>query len=115
MHRHSQLVASLVAALGCSACGSLCTRTLGPALGGVPGAAVVWDVMAMSKVAGPTHRLLDIDWDGPWLFAGGLLSLPFDLAVDVVALPFDLVAWACGHEKNALEPYVRPATRRRVS
>lgn len=88
----------------CAACGTLCTRPIEPVFGGAPFAAVAWDVVALTKVLGPTHRLLDIDWSGPWLFAGGLLSLPIDLAVDVVALPVDLVAWAFGHQKNGLRP-----------
>lgn len=101
IRRHHQLLV-LAAGLSGAACGTMGTRTIGPVCGGAPFAAVAWDVVAMTKVFGPTERLLDIDWSGPWLFTGGLVSLPVDLAIDVVALPFDLVAWAFGHEKNAL-------------
>ena len=90
-----------------ASCGTLLTRVGDPAFGGWPFAAVVADGELMSKCFGPQQTLVDVDFDGPVLLLGGLLSLPLDLGIDLLALPIDLVAWIAGNEKDVLHPYHR--------
>lgn len=72
------------------------SRAHGDFLGAPPGAAVATDVLLM-VMAVDDGGTTDAVAAG---FAAGLLSLPFDLVVDVVLLPADLIGWAFGLEKH---------------
>ena len=42
--------------------------------------------------------------DGGWRFSVfGVLSVPLDIVIDSVMLPFDLVAWPMGLHKNSIK------------
>ncbi len=97
----------LLAAAASASCGTLLTRPGGPAFGGWPFAAVAADGELLSKCFGPNQTFFDVDFAGPVLLLGGLLSLPIDLGIDLLALPIDLVAWTAGNAKNVLHPYHR--------
>jgi hypothetical protein len=97
---HVCLVAStLIACTSC--CGTLVTRGNGTLFGAYPLMAVWADLELMQRIGGETERLSDVVPITPLMsFFGGLLSLPIDIALDVVALPVDLTAWAFGNHKD---------------
>jgi hypothetical protein len=104
--RHAAAAALLVCtSLG--SCGTMLTRTTGDAFGAHPFSAVARDCVLISEVVGPGATYADLDWPGPVLCLGGLVPLPIDLAVDVLALPIDLVAWVAGHRKHVWHGYQR--------
>jgi len=86
-------------------CGTLFGRTRADYIGAYPGQAIVFDVWAMSslfqgKDPERPHDDLERRREGEMNFVGGLLSLPFDVVIDVVLLPADLIGWLFGLEKD---------------
>ncbi len=87
------LILFAIATLGSvsSGCGTLLSRGEGSFCGAYPFEAVAADVV---MIAG------QFDQDQEAWILRGLVSLPFDLVVDIALAPIDLVAWPFGHRKG---------------
>jgi hypothetical protein len=70
-------------------------------VGAYPLQAVAFDLVFISKVTGEGGEMMGMAAGPGYFFITGLLSLPFDLALDLVALPIDSLAWACGYRRKA--------------
>jgi uncharacterized protein YceK len=93
------LALSLVlgASTALSGCGTAGSRFHGAVVGGLPFQAVAFDVLAASATGAP-------DAGVRWL--QGLVSLPFDLVIDAVLMPADVVAWIFGvHKARRTAPH----------
>ena len=91
------LLAAL-ASLTLPACGTLVTRLGdGPVFGAYPFEAVVLDVGLVGGAFGAEKNTQSRADGEAWM---GLVSLPFDLVLDAVLTPVDLVAWAFGVRKG---------------
>jgi len=82
-------------------CGTVFSRSSPDLFGAYPLLAVEFDLVLISEVSGDGGEAMGMAAGPAFFFVTGLVSLPFDLAIDVVALPIDLVAWALGYQRDA--------------
>ena len=74
-----------------SGCGTVGTRLGHTSFGAYPYQAIATDVEAVAEADVPGEiRIL------------AFLSFPFDLVLDTLLLPPDLILWAAGHKKDGL-------------
>ena len=77
--------------------GTYLSRTGGNGCGKYPYLAIVYDVEVPLHVMDQPHE----SWGSKTAAViFGILSVPFDLALDTVLLPLDLIAWPLGGEKG---------------
>jgi hypothetical protein len=86
--------------LSASSCGTMFSRSQDHTFGRYPFEAVAKDGVMISRCFEPKVQVGGADLPGYTLTLWGLFSLPVDLVIDTLALPVDLVAWACGNHKN---------------
>jgi hypothetical protein len=67
--------------------------------GAYPFQAVATDGYFISKTFNAPEEFMGMKAPGPLFLFWGLVSLPVDLAIDVVLLPIDLGAWVFGEYK----------------
>ena len=93
---HLRVMLCFACSLPLFGCGTVFTRASPDLFGAYPLQAVVFDLAFISKVGEGSQEFMGMSPNGGWFFVTGVVSLPFDLAIDLVALPVDLVAWTLG-------------------
>src|SRR5690606_3617788 len=93
-------IACFVSLASLSACGTAFSRGQGTVFGAYPFQAVVVDGYFISKTFNAPEEFMGMLAPGPLFLVWGLVSLPVDLAVDVVVLPIDIGAWIMGEYKD---------------
>lgn len=83
----------LCSSSGCLA-GTILTRGDRAVVGGYPFQAVAVDVEMVAKAGDPPVDTSGVMIGGGTFLFWGLISLPLDLAIDLVATPLDLGFWA---------------------
>ncbi|MCB9886838.1 MAG: hypothetical protein H6838_15200 [Planctomycetes bacterium] len=87
--------------VSCTSCGTVTSRGQGTVFGAYPLMAVWADLAFIERgTGGQTEDMSGSSVNQVLFLLGGLVCLPFDLAIDVVALPIDLGAWAFGKHKG---------------
>lgn len=84
-----------------SSCGTVYTRGQVDVVGCYPLQAVVHDVRGIVQVFDPPPASRSRSADSGFVGAQALVSLPFDLVLDIVLAPVDLGAWIFGYSKAA--------------
>jgi uncharacterized protein YceK len=91
---------AMIAVLGwCAGCGTFVTRTGQTTVGAYPYQAVYVDF---------TLFWPDVFRDDNWEVNAVntttiIVSTPIDICLDTIGLPFDLVAWGCGYNKDGFK------------
>lgn len=94
------LLALLLFSACLGSCGTASTRGRVP-LGAYPMQAVAYDLVYMGDcVLGRSEEVSGAVLGPVGLFLGTLVALPFDIAFDVLLLPFDVGFWIAGHRKE---------------
>ena len=83
-----------------ASCGTIYSRGGGEQFGRYPLQAVATDLYFISKTFEPEQEFMGLAANGRLFLLLGLVSLPVDLVVDVVAAPLDVVAWILGAHKS---------------
>src|SRR5215813_6083846 len=105
-------IACLGLILNGAACGTAYSRGNGTMFGAYPFQAVVIDGYFISKTFNAPEEFMGMRAPGPLFLVWGLISLPIDVAIDVVTLPIDVGAWIAGCYKNpAQQPSRQPEQR----
>lgn len=83
-----------------SGCGTIASRGQRSWFGAYPFQGVGVDLVFLSKTFDAPQDFLGMKAPGSFFLFWGLVSLPFDLVVDAVALPLDVGGWIFGVHKT---------------
>ena len=111
MTKRTVMSAALLALASLPACGTAFSRGSGSVFGAYPFHAVAIDGCFMSKTFNAPESFMGLMVPGPVFLIWGLVSLPVDLAVDVLLLPIDLGAWILGDSKPSRRTQPAPGAR----